>query len=335
MTTPDAEAGYVAATRSVGFADRGDRVRIEVSGPDRAKLLHNLSTNEIKRLAPGRGAETFLTNGQGRTLALLLVHAELDRLLVRSDPGTADAILAHLAKYGLFEDATILDVSSETAEWHLVGPRAEEVASSLRLPIPATDLGIETGSIAGRAVTVVREDPTGRPGLTVQATKGNAEDVASTIKAAVESCGGGIITPVAFDSLRIEAGTPVFGRDITPANLPQEVGRDARAISFVKGCYLGQETVARLDAMGHVNKILFGAVADSDRIPPPGATLQADGKDVGVVTSSADSPGWSRGVVLGYVKVAHAGPGSNLVATWDGGTVGLTVHARPMLPTLP
>jgi folate-binding protein YgfZ len=335
MTTPDIEPGYVAATRSVGFADRGDRVRIEVSGPDRAKLLHNLSTNEIKRLAPGRGTETFLTNGQGRTLALLLVHAEPERLLVRSDPDTADAILAHLAKFGLFEEAGSLDVSSETAEWHLVGPRAEEVARSLRLPIPATDLGIEAGSIEGRAVTVVREDPTGRPGLTLQASKGDAPYVASTMSAAARACGGAVITPGAFESLRIEAGTPVFGRDVTPANLPQEVGRDARAISFVKGCYLGQETVARLDAMGHVNKILFSAVADSDRIPPPGATLQADGKDVGVVTSSADSPGWSRGVVLGYAKVAHAGPGSKLVATWDEGTVGLTIHARPMLPPLP
>lgn len=335
MTKPDLENGYAAATRSVALADRCDRTRIAVSGPDRAKILHNLSTNEIKRLAPGRGTETFLTSPQGRTLGFLLVHAEPDRLLIRSDPGASESVLSHLAKYGLFEEATPLDVSSETAEWHLVGPKLLDVAGSLGLPVPATDLGIETATIAGHAVTIVREEPAGRPGLTILTAKGEAQAVGSALEAAVAGCGGAVIPVETFDALRIEAGTPVFGKDVTPANLPQEVDRDARAISFVKGCYLGQETVARLDAMGHVNKILLGAVADSDRVPPAGATLQADGKDVGVVTSSAYSPGWSRGVVLGYAKVAQAGPGSKLVATWGDGTIGLTVHVRPMLPAVP
>ncbi len=100
----------------------------------------------------------------------------------------------------------------------------------------------------------------------------------------------------------------------------------------MKGCYLGQETVARLDAMGHVNKILVGAVAESDVVPPPGATLEADGKAVGTVTSSGFSPGWSRGVILGYVKTYHASPGSALVVSWDGGTTRTVVHAWPMRP---
>ena len=117
MTSDDSKTTYDAAIRSVAMIGRTDRVRIELTGPDRVKVLNNLTTNDIKRLAPGRGCEAFLTSGQGRTLALLQVHAEEDRLLLRADPGTAGAILGHLGKYGLFEDATpSVDVSASSGE---------------------------------------------------------------------------------------------------------------------------------------------------------------------------------------------------------------------------
>jgi folate-binding protein YgfZ len=326
--------GYDAADRSVALHGRSDRVRIELTGPDRAKVLHNLTTNDIKRLAPGRGCEAFLTSGQGRTLAFLQVHAEEERLLVRSDPDTAGAILDHLAKYAMFEDATVRDVSSETSEWHLFGPAAEETARSVGLPLPDGDLGIARGTIEGAAVRVIREAPTGRPGLTIVREVASGDDgFMLALRKAIDAHGGAGVVHEAFEALRIEAGTPVFGQDVTVANLPQEVGRDARAISFVKGCYLGQETVARLDALGHVNKILVGLVGDTDRVPPPGSTLLAEGKEIGVVTSSAFSPGWGRSVDLGYVKVAHSRPGSALAANVDDGAVALTVHSLPMLPT--
>src|SRR5215218_7932093 len=105
MSTSESDRGYAEAGRSAALADRSDRTRIAVTGPDRAKVLHNLTTNDVKRLEPGRGREAFVTSGQGKTLALTTIHAEPDRLLVRADPGTAAAILAHAAKYGVFDDA--------------------------------------------------------------------------------------------------------------------------------------------------------------------------------------------------------------------------------------
>ena len=112
--------------------------------------------------------------------------------------------------------------------------------------------------------------------------------------------------------MRIEAGTPIFGQDITPDNLPQEVGRDAKAISFVKGCYLGQETVARIDALGHVNKILRGWTMDGKELPVPLAKIEAEGKSVGVVTSSAFSKKRGCVVGLGYIRTAHAREGAEV-----------------------
>ena len=319
--------GYDAATRSAALADRSGRTRIVVTGPDRAKVLHNLTTNDVKRLEPGRGREAFVTSGQGKTLALVTVHAGPGRLLVRSDPGTAAAILAHAGKYGVFDDATFEDIGAGTAEWHLVGPELDATLARVGLTLPADDLGIAAVVIAGVPVSLIRERPTGRPGVTLIA----AIDDARVICEAIDLPD---LSPDAFETLRIEAGTPIFGRDVTPANLPQEVGRDARAISFVKGCYLGQETVARLDALGHVNKILIGAIADEAgaESPAAGSPIRVGGLDVGTVTSSAPSPGWGRAVILGYVKVAHATPGTPLVVEGIGGPAGLTVRPLPMLP---
>jgi folate-binding protein YgfZ len=122
-----------------------------------------------------------------------------------------------------------------------------------------------------------------------------------------------------FDALRIEAGTPVFGKDVTEKNLPQEFARDDRAISFVKGCYLGQETVARIDALGHVNQVLKGLeIEPGNECPEPGTGLEVEGKRVGVITSAAVSPSRGRPIALGMIRVGQATTGTTLRLAWAG-----------------
>ena len=116
----------------------------------------------------------------------------------------------------------------------------------------------------------------------------------------------------AVESARLEAGVPLFGHDITADNLPQEVARDARAISFTKGCYLGQETVARIDALGHVNRLLVGLKFAGQAAPPTGTVLLAGQQDVGHVTSAAWSPRLAAPLALAYVRRSHAKKGSTL-----------------------
>ena len=116
----------------------------------------------------------------------------------------------------------------------------------------------------------------------------------------------------AVEMARLEAGTPLFGQDITDKNLPQELARNAFAISFTKGCYLGQETVARIDALGHVNQTLCGLRFPAPHIPPPGTELTADGKVVAHVTSAAFSPRLGSPVALGFVRRGHDAPGTKL-----------------------
>jgi folate-binding protein YgfZ len=141
-----------------------------------------------------------------------------------------------------------------------------------------------------------------------------------------------------FEALRIEAGTPVFGRDLAETNLPQELDRDERTINFVKGCYLGQETVARIDAVGHVNQLLRGLqLPPGSSPPPPGAWLEHAGQRVGFVTSAAFSPGWNAAIALGLIRRSHATAGTVLIVRSPHDASGhepATVCELPMLPPL-
>src|SRR5437016_2575290 len=117
---------YRAATTSAVFLDRSDRDRLVVTGPDRAKFLHNLVTNEVKRLPSGQGVEAFVTSLQGKTLGYVTLLASDDRMLVRTDPGGIGQVLPHLQKYGVFDDVALTDATTRTFEYHIAGPRAEE-----------------------------------------------------------------------------------------------------------------------------------------------------------------------------------------------------------------
>jgi tRNA-modifying protein YgfZ len=294
------------------FADRSDRVRLEVAGPDRAKFLHNLTTNEVKRLPSGRGCEAFVTSLQGKTIAYVIMLSIEDRILVRTDPEGAGLALPHLRKYGVFDDVTIDDVTDETFEFHLAGPRADELVREIggRRPEELEYAHVAT-EIEGQAVRIIRESPTVLPGLTLIGARSSAQTVREVLLDRGRDFDLIELDPQTFEVLRIEAGTPVFGKDISEKNLPQEIGRDDRAINFVKGCYLGQETVARIDAVGHVNQVLRGLrIAGSVwSLPAPGWVLKDGDKVVGWVTSGAVSPQRGVNVALAMVRTSHSKPG--------------------------
>lgn len=327
---------YHAAQNGVAWADRSERVRLEVADRDRAKFLHNLTTNEVKRLPPGRGCETFVTSLQGKTLAIVNMLACADSILVCADPGGLVLALPHFQKYGVFDEITLDDRSESTFEFHLAGPNAEELLRRAAGEMPeAVDLAHRAATLAGRPVLIVRESPTGRPGVTVIGPRSGAAAVSESLRSSGQDLGLVEIDLECFEVLRIEAGTPVFGRDVTEKNLPQEIGRDDRAINYVKGCYLGQETVARIDALGHVNQILTGLrIEPSAGCPAPGSALLADGKRVGTVTSSAFSPGWNSTIALGMIRVTHSPPGTAVTVQEPGGQnhVIAAVCTLPMLP---
>ena len=142
-----------------------------------------------------------------------------------------------------------------------------------------------------------------------------AAEAGSAVTAAISAAGAIRCDPAALESARLEAGTPLFGLDITPDNLPQEVARDTRAISFTKGCYLGQETVARIDTIGHVNRLLVGLKFSGPDVPAAGTAVLAADQPIGQVTSAAWSPRLAAPLALAYIRRAHAKPGSQLTSS--------------------
>ena len=298
----------------VGLVDRSDRVRLEITGPDRGKFLHNLTTNEIKRMAVGRGCEAFVTSLQGKTIGYMVILAADDRIIVRADSGGAELALPHFRKYGVFDDVSIDDVSSSTFELHLFGPEAIELARRAAGSLPEDfEFAHIVAEIEGNRVRLVRESPALPRGVTVIGELAAAASVKERLLELGRDLGLIEADADSFDVLRIEAGTPVFGKEVTDKNLPQEFGRDDRAISFVKGCYLGQETVARIDALGHVNQVLKGLCFEpGSPLPEPGSVLEHEGKRVGVITSAAFSPVRDAFVGLGMIRTTHSQAGGRL-----------------------
>jgi folate-binding protein YgfZ len=329
---------YRALTTGVGFFDRSGRARLDVLGPDRVKFLHNLTTNDVKRLAVNRGQESFVTSLQGKTLGYVTLLACDDRILLRTDPGALEAVLPHLEKYGVFDDVTLDDAGARTFEFHLAGPGAEGLLKRLGTTLPdPDDLAHGVTRIGDVPVRVVRESPTGRPGLTLIGVAHADADAAAIVgdRLRDEGAAFGLVDgeDAAFEAARIEAGTPCSGRDVTPDNLPQELGRDDRTINFVKGCYLGQETVARIDALGHVNKHFKGLKLPPGPLPPEGTPIEVGGKSVGTITSATNSPGWGHPVALGFLRTAHARAGAEVNVPLDDATLTAIVADLPMLPS--
>jgi tRNA-modifying protein YgfZ len=329
-------SSYYAVEDRVAWGDLSGRVRLEVGGPDRAKFLHNLTTNEVKRLPVGRGCEAFVTSLQGKTLAYVKLLACADSILVCADTGGLLLALPHFQKYGVFDEITLEDRSESTFEFHLAGPKVDELVRQAGGDVPESiDLAHRATTLADCPLLVIRESPTGRPGLTLIGPRGGAARVLGILRLKGQDLGLAELDPECFEVLRLEAGTPVFGRDVTEKNLPQEIGRDDRAINFVKGCYLGQETVARIDALGHVNQVMRGLRLDPvSPCPAPGAVALAEGKRVGFVTSSAFSPGWNSPIALALVRTTHARSGAELIVQEPehGGAAVATVCALPMIP---
>ena len=300
---------HAALTTGVGVADVSTRCRIELTGADRAAFLHSFCTNEIKKLVAGQGCEAFVTNHQGKTVGHVYVFCRTDSLVLDTTAGQAPILIPHLERFVISERVEFHDRTSQWSSLLVAGLQAEQLLERLcGTKLPAPVLSHADSQIADRAVTICRVDFAGPDSFFLRA----AVEDAPAVRAALQAGGAMACGPEAVEMARIEAGTPLFGIDVTDDNLPQEVARDTRAISFQKGCYLGQETVARIDALGHVNRMLSAVRLDGDSIPPPGTELFAGEKLVGQVTSAAFSPRLQAAIALGYIRRMQAAPGTRL-----------------------
>lgn len=256
-----------------------DRGLLCARGEDRAKLLHNFCTNDIKALPRGHVCEAFITDIKSHILAHVLVYADEDRLLLSCAAAVRQQILEHLNRYVITEDAEFTDESENVIQVLLrtAGSEPDEPTGAALEPGQGTRLSVADHDIAACRVSVWN-------GSTLLALV-PASDALTVWHGLLEQ-GWRPIGSDAAEDLRIAAGFPTDGVDLNPEMLAQEAGRSDQAISFTKGCYLGQEPIARIDALGHVNRVLRRIEIESDACPVPGTPVRtADGAEIGQLRS--------------------------------------------------
>lgn len=266
---------------------------ITVAGADAGAFLQNLCTNDVKALGVGDACEAFFTDVKGRVLAAAIVcRSDAGFHVVVTSPRAAE-LSEHLDRYHIREDVRLTLEDEHTCQLEFGETPPDDVSQAgWSFPVPAlgADARMVLGDFAALATRRVHDG--------------------------VEE-----LSPEAFEQLRVEHALPLDHVDVNEKNLPQEVNRDDLAINFTKGCYLGQETVARIDALGHVNRRLLSLKLDGADPPPPGAPLRAGDKEVGVVTSACRSQRAGAPLALAYVRRGHDEAGGQLQSDYGTATI--------------
>ena len=311
----DLELHYRYLRQSAGVIDLSARSRLCVTGADRQRFINGQVTNNVKDLKVGQGCYAALVTAKGKMESDLFIYCLPDELLLDFEPGLTHAVTARLEKYVIADDVQIVDVSGLYGMLTVQGPRSAEVIQVLGLPPPAAHLNWTSVSHEKAGEIYCMNNPRGTgAGFDVfvpSAQHGVMHDRLAQAAAKVE---GGVSTGEALEIVRIEAGIPRFGIDMDQANLAPEAGVEARAISYNKGCYIGQEVISRIRAFGQVAKSLRGLrLPDSlSELPARGEKLYRDGKEVGYLTSACRSPALQANIALGYVRREHNSAGIQL-----------------------
>lgn len=318
----DAAAEERAARAGAALIDRsgdddGGRARVVVGGRDRASFLQGLVTNDLVALKPGSGCRSALLDVKGKVQALFDVLAVDDELWLCLPPAGCEPLVQFLDTFLIMEDAT-LAVSNELAPLSLQGPASAEILvraaglegeEAVALVAAPRATRHRSAEIAGREVRLAAADESGLGGVYAWAPRAALGDVWEALLEAGATCVG----QDAAEVLRIEAGVPLVGREADSDTLLPQLPM-AGLVSWTKGCYLGQEPVARIRYRGRVNRLLCRVAlegADAS-VPDRGETLRVDDKDVGWITSAARSAERGASVALAQLRREYIGPGTRL-----------------------
>jgi folate-binding protein YgfZ len=313
---------FEALLSACGFYDLSSRAKLALTGGDRVRWLNGMVTNNIRDLAVRHGVYAFLLNPQGHILGDIYAYNRGDSLMIDTDQSQSLKLLATFDHYIIMDDVEVADVNEKLTAIGVSGPKAREVLHAA---------GFETSDIEPLrfvdmtwhdvAVTVVRGDNASVEAYELWVAPGQA----GPVRAALSDAGALPVSASALELLRVAAGIPRYGQDIRERDLPQETEQQ-RAVHFSKGCYIGQEIVERIRSRGNVHR-KFTGFEIKGALPAVGTKIQADGRDIGEITSVASLPvtGGERSVALGYIRCELAVPGKEFQV----GSTQLSIAALP------
>lgn len=287
--------GYEALRNSAAWIDLSARGKIRVSGEDRARLLHAMTTNHVQQMKPGDTCYAYFLSAQGRILADVNILCREDDFLLDTEPEVRQKVYEHLDKFIIADDVTLEDVTPQLSTIAVEGPNSTEMARDFPDAVPFS--------------------LTGQPGFFLLVPVAGCD----ALIAKLEQAGAVEADEEAARIIRIENGKPRYGEDLSERYLSQEANQP-HALHFNKGCYLGQEIVERVRSRAQIHRRLLPFELDSDQPPAPGTKLQSHGKDAAEVTSAVYSPARQKTVGLAYVRIDFK-PGDPIECAEANGTI--------------
>jgi folate-binding protein YgfZ len=313
MAEHDSLAATYAEVRRLGaLVDLSDRAKWRLSGADRVRYLNGQVTNDIRRVRPDATLIACVTTAKGRLSGLIFVSAAPSFLRIDAEPDLRESLGARLERYIIADDAALEDATDEDCLFHILPPSG---ASDFTREIDAPGASV-------RAATRFS-----RPGIDIIAPRSGHAGLLAHLAVSYP-----LIPAPLIEILRIEAGIPRWGAELTEETLPPEAGLDQTAIDYHKGCYIGQEVISRIKSVGHVNRRLACFTAGSPL--SPGMTLHPSddpGRTAGEITSAAWIFGLETWAALGYLKRGFADT-PLLARSPDGATVGVQIRNLPLVP---
>lgn len=328
----DPAAEHRAVRQAVGVADLSHRGKLRVTGEDRVKWLQSVISNDILPLQPGQGRYSSFLTHKGKMLTYFRLYMQTEAVMLEDVGEIGETTFQALRKFLLYGTKAKLENCAES--WGLLlisGPKAPHVVQS-SFGVDVTDLkpvDFVTAEIGGHHALVLRTEETGEVDIEVLLPADSLLAAWTSVMQAGTKFGIKAIGSRAREALRMEAGIPKAGPDLNEEIVPPEANLEEKAFSLSKGCYPGQEVVARMDTYGNVRRKLVGLVLKDSVVPPHGAKLYSGDRAVGWISSAVHSPQLNKVIALGFPLRDFSKPDMELAVEFEGGRHSATVQTLP------
>ena len=323
----DPKEEHLCIRKHSGLIDQSSRGRLAVKGNDRVEFLNGMLTNDISILTEEQGCYAVITDSKAKMLSDCRIYALPDQFLLDLEPGMIKKVHDHLDRYIIAADVTLENLTESWAMLSLYGPESSHVLTkALKLDqIPEEEYSSRAAMMGEFDLLCVRNDITGEIGYDLYLPVGGVEKLFNILMDA----GTRLVGWTALETLRIEAGIPRYGLDMDQSYFPMEAQLTQRAISETKGCYIGQETIARALAQGKMNRLLVGLEVKGEVIPQKNQAIMKENRAIGKITSAVQSPTLGKTIALGYVHRDFSKPGSTVSIIIDDQPIDATVVDLP------
>ena len=321
---------HCTVRQSVGVVDLSHRGRLRLTGSDRTAYLHRIISNDVEGLSDGEGNYATMLTNRGKIIADMKVYVFEESIGLETNTETTLSLYQELDKYLIADDVTIEDLTEHTGTIGVHGPKSAQLLQEVygleveHLPEHHSIIH----EIDGQCITCVRANETGEIGYNLCTTSESIEWLWDTTLTKGRGFSAQPVGLTALNTLRIEAGLPRYGTELDDSVFPGEAELEG-AVSFEKGCYIGQEIVARMKYRGHPNRLLRGFEIASDTPPQSGDRLFDEDKEIGWITSAVVSPTSGKTIGMGYVRIAFTDQGSQVEVETTNGRVNATTQLLP------